>query len=290
MVRNQFRELRYIVGDSAFCTSDIANAAAKQGIWFVTRIPDRNGEAATCIAEATAHPKKLDPVDPEDPSSPRVMWSGDGMIGDHKIIKLTVCNEILKSKKRESVSKRVRKELEELNKKITKLRTRACKCKTDAEKRVAELEEKLKFCVISNVQYEKIIGYDRRGHPGNGDKVRIKAVKVTADASISNELVEEAVKRETYYVICTNDTGCKWTMLALLAIYKRQSVVERSWRCLKDRRVLVSAILIQLPNRICALMWVMSIALLIYAATDKRQPSNGELPFISHRDSFCLRP
>lgn len=272
MVRKQFRELRYIVGYSTFCTSDIANADAEQGIWFVTRIFDRNGEAATCIAEAAAHPEKLEPVDPEDPSSPRVMWSGNGMIGDQKIIKLTVRNEILKSRKRESVGKRARKELEELNKLITKLRTRSCKCKPFAEKRVAELEEKLKFCVIFNVQYEKIIGYDRRGHPGNGDKVRIKAVKVTADASISNELVEEAVKRETYYVICTNDIRRKWTMLDLLAIYRRQSVVGRSWRCLKDRRVLVSAIWLQLPSRICALMWVMSIALLIYAATDKRQP------------------
>lgn len=172
MVRKQFRELRYIVGYSTFCTSDIANADAEQGIWFLTRIPDRNGEAATCIAEAAAHPEKLEPVDPEDPSSPRVMWSGNGMIGDQKIIKLTVRNEILKSRKRESVGKRARKELEELNKLITKLRTRPY-----AEKRVAELEEKLKFCVISNVQYEKIIGYDRRGHTSNGDKGRTKAVK-----------------------------------------------------------------------------------------------------------------
>ena len=93
-------------------------------------------------------------------------------------------------------------------------------------------------------------------------------MKVTADADISKELVEEAVKRETYYVICTNDTGSKWTMQDLLATYKRQSVVERSWRCLKDRRVLVSAVWLQLPSRICALMWVMSMTLLVYAATE----------------------
>jgi len=49
---------------------------------------------------------------------------------------------------------------------------------------------------------------------------------------------------------------------------KRLSVVERSWRCLKDRRVLVSAIWLQLPSRICALMWVMSMALLVCAATE----------------------
>ena len=268
MIKEQFKELRYVVGDSAFCTSDIADAAADHGIWFVTRIPDRNGEAAPCIAEASVHPDKLVPVDPEDPSSPKAMWSGEGFIGKQKVVKLTVRNEMLESKKRETVGKHAEKELKALEKKITRLRTRPCKCKADAEKSVKELEESLKLCTISNVQYEEVIGHDRRGHPKDGDKGRVKAVKVTADAAISKELVEEAVKRETYYVICTNDTGRKWTMQELLSTYKRQSVVERSWRCLKDRRVLVSAIWLQLPSRICALMWVMSIALLVYAATE----------------------
>ena len=128
MIKEQFKELRYVVGDSAFCTSDIADAAADQGIWFVTRIPDRNGEAASCIAEASVHPDKLVPIDPEDPSSPKAMWSGEGFIGKQKVVKLTVRNEMLESKKRETVGKHAEKELKALEKKITRLRTRPCKC------------------------------------------------------------------------------------------------------------------------------------------------------------------
>ncbi len=128
----------------------------------MTRIPDRNNEAAPCIAEASAHPEKLEPVDPEDPSSPKAMWSGECTLGDQKIIKLTVRNDLLESKKRETVGKHTRK----------------------------ELEEGLKFCKLSTVQYDDVIGQDKRGHPRNGDNGRVKAVKVTADAAIPNELVE----------------------------------------------------------------------------------------------------
>ena len=43
---------------------------------------------------------------------------------------------------------------------------------------------------------------------------------------------------------------------------------ERNWRCLKDKRVLVNTLYLESPSRINALMWVMTLALLIYSATE----------------------
>lgn len=94
------------------------------------------------------------------------------------------------------------------------------------------------------------------------------AVKVHAVASINGEAVKATVENSTYYVICTNDTERKWTMKELLSIYKKQSVVERNWRCLKDKRLLVNTLYLESPSRINALMWVMTLALLIYSATE----------------------
>lgn len=44
-------------------------------------------------------------------------------------------------------------------------------------------------------------------------------------------------------------------MKELLSIYKKQSVVERNWRCLKDKRLLVNTLYLESPSRINALMW-----------------------------------
>ena len=57
-------------------------------------------------------------------------------------------------------------------------------------------------------------------------------------------------------------------MKELLSIYKKQSVVERNWICLKDKRLLVNTLYLESPSRINALMWVMTLALLIYSATE----------------------
>ncbi len=256
------------MADSAFCTSGIANEAARHGVWFVTRILDRNGEAAECIAQAQAHPEMLSHADLDDPSSPMAMWSGKGMIGSQEVLKLTVRNEKLEPRKRASVEKKARKEQEDLESRLGKLRTRPSKCKADAEKCVAELQDRLRLCRITGVEYEEVRGYPRRGRHKDGDPGIVKAVKVSAKVEIDDAAVEEQINKETYYVICTNDTSRKWTMLELLSVYKRQSVVERNWRFLKDRRVLVSAMCLQKPSRICALMWVLSLALLVYAATE----------------------
>ncbi len=54
LIKQQFSELRYLVGDSALCTSEIAMTAARNGIYFVSRIPDKNTEAVSCFEKVKA--------------------------------------------------------------------------------------------------------------------------------------------------------------------------------------------------------------------------------------------
>ena len=76
-------------------------------------------------------------------------------------------------------------------------------------------------------------------------------------------------------------------MAELIGVYKKQSVVERNWRCLKDKKILINAIYLELPSRINALMWVMTTALLIYTATEylmrkKMKENNLSIPSPDH--------
>ena len=57
-------------------------------------------------------------------------------------------------------------------------------------------------------------------------------------------------------------------MAELLSTYKRQSVIERCWRCSKRPNMMVDSIYLQKPSRIDALLWLMELALLVYAATE----------------------
>ena len=62
-IKAQFKDLRYLTGDSALCTSPIAKAAKEHGIKMVTRIPDKNDEATACRKMLKAHPEELVPVE-----------------------------------------------------------------------------------------------------------------------------------------------------------------------------------------------------------------------------------
>lgn len=77
-------------------------------------------------------------------------------------------------------------------------------------------------------------------------------------------------------------------MAELIGVYKKQSVVERNWRCLKDKKLLINAIYLELPSRINALMWIMTTALLIYTATEylmrkKMQEQKLTIPSSEHK-------
>lgn len=117
---------------------------------------------------------------------------------------------------------------------------------------------------------------------------RLQDTIVRANAQIDTEAVKDTVEKAIYYVLCTNDTERKWTMSDLLSTYKKQSVVERNWKYLKDRKILVGVLFLESPSRINALMWLMTLALLIFSATEylmrKKMAENKlSIPSPDHR-------
>ena len=269
-VREQFRDLRYLVGDSALCTSQIAKEASAHGIRFVTRIPDMNSEAAACREMLRENPEGLVQADEKNPDSPKAMWCGEGRLGDETVKKLLVQNELLYSTKKRTITKKAEKELEKVNSNLRKLYTQPCKCRADAELAVKKIVDKLKLVKISkdDIGYEEVQKYSHKGRHSKDEQKETVAVKVIAEACLDEDAIEQKIKEDTYYVICTNDLDRKWTMAELIGVYKKQSVVERNWRCLKDKKLLINAIYLELPSRINALMWIMTTALLIYTATE----------------------
>ncbi|NLK85273.1 MAG: hypothetical protein GX278_04900 [Aeromonadales bacterium] len=77
-------------------------------------------------------------------------------------------------------------------------------------------------------------------------------------------------------------------MSDLLSTYKKQSVVERNWKYLKDRKILVGALFLESSSRINAMMWLMTLALLIFSATEylmrkKMAENKSSIPTPDHR-------
>ena len=272
LIIEQFKELKYLVGDSALFSEENFIKAHENNIKIVTRVPDGTNLAKECFAKALNDAGAMTDINPEAPDGVKGMWCEDAAIGGQSIKLLLIDNRNLKEQKTATVQRRAQKEYERLTQKLKKLYTDPCQCRKDAEKAVEKLLKSCKLCSLSAVEYEEVYKHTSRGRPRKGDTspTVLACVKVTGKVTINESAVQEAIAQETLYLLATNDTKRKWTPAELLGTYKRQSVIERHWRLLKDPTLFLNALYLKTPHRITALLWVMSIALLVYSCLEYR--------------------
>ena len=88
LIKEQFKDLRYLVADSVLCTSDNAKELALHHLYAVTRIPNSYGQATECFNLFAQEPDKLVPVDSNEPDGVKAMWCGECTIGEQKFKRL----------------------------------------------------------------------------------------------------------------------------------------------------------------------------------------------------------
>lgn len=291
VLQEQFNELRYLVGDSALCTPDILKSANGK-ILVVTRIPDTYDFARKAYAETTdENLTKIFEEDGNDQNFGR--WCGIQNIGETPLKLLLVKNLERRESKRETVTRRAEKELLKVQAALKKMSTAPAKCMKDAEAAVERLAKACKACTISDIVYTEVKKHKGKGRPKADAPMEVVAVKVSGRVSIDESYVDRKVEEELQFIVATTDTERNWTMAELLSTYKRQSTVERMWRLSKDPRIFLDAIYLKTPHRIKALMWILSVALLVFAATEylmKKAMMSGNIamPAPDHRSELAV--
>ena len=95
ILKEQYRELKYLVGDSALCTAASFKATENKDYFLVTRVPDTQGQVKRCMAEIRK--EELIPIFPDDLKSPLGKWvdefeleplinSAIGKVGSHVVV------------------------------------------------------------------------------------------------------------------------------------------------------------------------------------------------------------
>lgn len=290
-LKEQFKDLKYLIADSALCTNDNFNMARAKGIHVITRVVDSSEVFKKLTTKYTE--SDLEPIYENDDCHVFGKFCGTDIVAGQRVKLLLISNMKMRKQKTETINRRASKELEDINKKFKKLFTQPKKCMEDAVAEVDKIASKLKYCSIDNVIYTKVEKNATKGRPAKNKEVekKLDCVKVTASISINEEAVSKAIANELMFVIATTDTKRKWKMHELYSCYMRQSVIERKWRICKKPSIMIDAIYLKSPRRINALMWIMSIALLIYAATELKirasmQENNLSIPTPDHKNTM----
>ena len=112
--------------------------------------------------------------------------------------------------------------------------------------------------------------YACSGRPKKGQVPLSYQFHIKGIAATSLARVEEARNQTGVFILATNDLSETLTMAELLATYKAQQNVERGFRFLKSPEFLTSSLYLKKPERIEALLMVMTCSLMIYAALEHR--------------------
>lgn len=158
----------------------------------------------------------------------------------------------------------------EANRALKSLQRRSFDCEADARKAAEAMAGGWKFHQLS-FQVASRNHYKTRGKPAKGavpDSVswQIREGQVQPDA----EAIAAARKGHGFYVIASNELDKDRVPASeLLVLYKSQTTtVERGFRFLKDPLFFASAMYLKKPSRIMALLMIMTLSLLLYAATE----------------------
>lgn len=291
MIREQFNDLKYLVGDSALCTPDIL-ACADRKIFIVTRVPDTY-EFVTQMINETKESDLTKVYDTDEEDQNYGCWGEIQKIGDIPVKVLLIKNLERKESKRETIMRRAEKELSKISAALKELKTHPTACREDAERAVEKLKKSCRACVISDIQYTEIKKHKGKGRPKDDASMAVTGVEVTGKVSISEDYISRKAEEEIQFVIATTDTERQWTMAELLSTYKRHSTIERTWKLSKDPKIFLDAIYLKTPHRIKALMWILSVALLTFAATEyvmkvAMKENNIPMPAPDHRTNLAV--
>jgi transposase len=108
-------------------------------------------------------------------------------------------------------------------------------------------------------------GRPKKGEAPTSYQFHIKGVAATSQAR-----VEEARNQTGVFILATNGHSETLAMAELLVTYKAPQNVKRGFRFLKSPELLTSSLYLKKPERIEALLMVMTCSLMIYAALEHR--------------------
>jgi transposase len=157
-------------------------------------------------------------------------------------------------------------------------------CEADARKVLGEFEKELKFTFLNNIQIIKLPHFNDKGRPKQGKEPDFYTFRV--EGSIASQLQHRSrlLQRKSCFILATNQLDCAALSCDdLIATYKDQQKVERGFRFLKDPMFMASQLFLKSPKRIMALMMVMTLCLVVYAALEFRiraalRESGGAFP------------
>lgn len=184
---------------------------------------------------------------------------------------LVVRSQAARERARATSQRQLLKASEVERKRFETLCRQAFSCQQDAYAALARYQQSCRVLSVSEVSISQQQHYAKAGRPTKAARPERVSYHLHGLLSAQVSLFEAHVERASRFILATNDvSAAQLSDAALLQAYKDQSKVERGFRFLKDPMFLASTLFLKKTERIMALLMVMTLCLLVYAALEHR--------------------
>ncbi|CBJ91863.1 transposase [Xenorhabdus nematophila ATCC 19061] len=255
---------RYLIADAALYTQETLASLYQQNQKFITRVPVTIKEAKQHLL--TVNTDQLQPV--TEGYAGHWIESCYGGVPQRWLL---VNSEAAMHREHQTFRKNTRISTEKELKQFEKLSKKSFSCGEDALQALRDFEAECQFIGIEAPKVQKIAVYKGRGRPAKGQQPDSMHYQLSASVYSHLEKVAYACLKVGMFILATNEMDDKaLNMETLLANYKAQQKVERGFRFLKSPVFLTSAIYLKKPERIEALLMIMTCSLMVYAALEHK--------------------
>jgi transposase len=250
----------YFIGDAALYTEETIKALAEEEQFFITRVPQKLKEAKRLIDQA----KSVEWVVLDNGYYGYWATSQYGGVSQRWLL---VKSSQAKVREEHILNKVISKSTDSSLKSFNRLCRKAFSCFADAKKALQEWVDAQEFVTLHSEAIVEEQKHAKRGRPGLDAKCTSQFY-ITGFLATSLNLKAQAQDTKGLFIIATNDCSQDLSMQFILDEYKSQQAVERGFRFLKSPDFLTSSFFLKKPERIEALLMIMTSCLMIYASVE----------------------
>jgi transposase len=254
----------YLVADSALYSEENLQKLADTSSKWITRVPATLTAAQAALAQA--NPDTMAPlIEGYRYHALEVTYGG---VAQRWVL---IHSEHRRPQAQRTVDKHLLTQSTDELKAFKKLCRAAFACEADAQQALAAFAHGLHATALSAVAIRVRPRYRVRGRPGQGAQPDQLVYQIEGALASSVATREALVAQQSCFILATNELDNRQLPTQeVLEGYKGQKHAERGFRFLKDPRFLASSLYLKKPERIMALLMVMTVCLLVYAALEYR--------------------
>lgn len=252
--------IEYIIGDSALYTAQ--SLQKMDDILWITRVPEMLKDAKWIIEETSVD--LMHDLEQENYCSICMNYADVQQRWVVYFSPQAYARAVL------SVNRQFLKQSYAELKQFTQLCQQEFSCPKDAEKMLAKLKKKQKVTQISEVSIIKKSRFNKKGRPAKEAEPDYFIWQIEGSVASIIEERELKLRKKSCFILATNQLDIdQLSEEELIRRYKKdQQKVERGFRFLKDPQFLAATLYLKKPERIMALLMIMTLSLLIYATLE----------------------